>query len=156
MTTLTLDGQFAPAQGLLQALPHGPRVNLTSANEHVPEAERRICTLKERVRSLSHSLPYTKLPPIMLTHMVLHCTKLLNYFPPKNSIFDTISSRTLLTGSTPDYKKDFCLPFGAHCQVHEDAVPHNSMIACTKAAICLGPTQNLQGGHYFMALGTSE
>jgi hypothetical protein len=48
-TTLALDGEFAPAQGLLQALPHGPRVNLTSANEHVPEAERRICTLRERV-----------------------------------------------------------------------------------------------------------
>jgi hypothetical protein len=28
------------------------------------------------------------------------------------------------------------------------------MIARTKAAICLGPTQNLQGGHYFMALDT--
>ena len=156
INTLALDGEFAPAQGLLQALPHGPRVNLTSANEHVPEAERRICTLKERVRSLRHSLPYTKLPPIMLTHMVLYCTKLLNYFPPKNSISDTISPRTLLTGSTLNYKKDFSLPFGAYCQVHEDAAPRNSMIARTKAAICLGPTQNLQGGHHFMALDTGR
>jgi hypothetical protein len=120
----------------------------------MPEAERRICTLEERVWSLCHSLPYTKLPLIMLTHMVLHCTKLLNYFPPKNSISDTISPITLLTGSTLNYKKDFCLPFGAYCQVHEDAAPRNSMIARTKAAISLGPTQNLQGGHYFMALDT--
>jgi hypothetical protein len=145
-----LNGEFAPAQGLLQALPHGPRVNLTSANEHIPEAERHICTLKERVWSLCHSLHYTKLPPIILTHMVLHCIKLLSYFPPKNSVSDTISPRTLLTG------KDFCLPVGAYCQVHEDAAPYNSIIARTKAAICLGPTQNLQVGHYFMALDTGR
>jgi hypothetical protein len=50
----------------------------------------------------------------------------------------------------------FCLPFGAYCQVHEYADPRNSMIACIKAAICLGPTQNLQGGHYFMALDTGR
>jgi hypothetical protein len=98
----------------------------------------------------------TKLPPIILTHMVLHCTKLLSYFPPKNSISDTISPRTLLTGSTLNYKKDFCLHFGPYCQVHEDAAPHNSMIASTKAAICLGPTQNLQSGHFFVALNTGR
>jgi hypothetical protein len=50
ITTFALEGEFAPAQGLLQASPHGPRVNLTSTNEHVSEAERRICTLKERVQ----------------------------------------------------------------------------------------------------------
>jgi hypothetical protein len=92
----------------------------------------------------------------MLTHMVLHCTKLLHYFPPENSISDTISPRTLLTGSTLNYMKDFCLPFGAYSQVHEDASPRNSMIACTKAAICLSPTPNLQVGQHFMALDTGR
>jgi Reverse transcriptase (RNA-dependent DNA polymerase) len=156
ITTVAMDGEFGPVQALIQALPTGPRVNLTSAHEHVPDAERRIRTVKERVRSLCHSLPYTKLPSLMTTYMVLYCTKLLNYFPPKNSISGTISPRTLLTGSTLNFKKDFSLPFGAYCQVHEEAAPRNSMNARTKAAICLGPTQNLQGGYHFMALDTGR
>jgi hypothetical protein len=156
ITTWALGGKFAPTQGLLQALPHGPRVKLISANEHVPEAEQCMCPLKERVRLPRHSLPHTKLPPIMLANMMLHCTTLLNYFPPKSSISDTISPRTLLTGSTLNYKKDFFLPFGSYRQVHEDAASRNSMIACTKAAIYLGPTHNLQGGHHFMALDTGR
>jgi hypothetical protein len=93
----------------------------------------------------------------MFTHLVLHCTKLLlNYFLHKNSISDTISPRTLLTGSTLNYKKDFSLPFGAYCQVYEDAAPCNNMIALTKATICLGPTHSLHGGHYFMGLDTGR
>jgi hypothetical protein len=33
------DGEFLPLQALIQAMPGGPRVNLASSNEHVPEIE---------------------------------------------------------------------------------------------------------------------
>ena len=48
ITTLHVDGEFAPLQAALQAMPDGPRVNLASSNEHVPEIERRIRVVKER------------------------------------------------------------------------------------------------------------
>ena len=37
ITTLHVDNEFAPLQVLIQSMSGRPRVNLTSANEHVPE-----------------------------------------------------------------------------------------------------------------------
>ena len=156
ITTLSVDNEFAPLQGLLQALPDGPRVNVCSANEHVPEIERRIRVVKERVRSLRHTLPFSHLPELMLIHMVLHCVRMLNYFPPKGSISSNISPRTLLTGDTLSFKKDFSVPFGAYCQVHEQNAPRNGLTARTQDAICLGSSQNIQGGYKFMSLTTGH
>jgi hypothetical protein len=48
ITALHADGEFAPLKILIESVPGGPMVNLASANEHVPEIERRIRTVKER------------------------------------------------------------------------------------------------------------
>ena len=42
ITTLHVDVKFSPLQELIQEMPGGPRVNLSSASEHVTEIERRI------------------------------------------------------------------------------------------------------------------
>jgi hypothetical protein len=47
ITTVHADGEFAPLKTLIEAMPGGPMVNLASANEHVPEIERRIQVVKE-------------------------------------------------------------------------------------------------------------
>jgi hypothetical protein len=62
VTTLLVDGEFAPLQVLIQSMPGGPRVNLISASEHVPEIKRRIRVVKERSRSSRHSLPFNRIP----------------------------------------------------------------------------------------------
>lgn len=36
ITTIHVDGEFKPLKPMIQALPGGPMVNTTSANEHVP------------------------------------------------------------------------------------------------------------------------
>jgi hypothetical protein len=36
---LNVDNEFAPLQSAIQSMPGGPRVNLTAANEHVPEID---------------------------------------------------------------------------------------------------------------------
>jgi hypothetical protein len=55
ITTLLVDGEFAPIQVLIQSMTGGPQVHLTSASEHVPEIERQIRVVKERSRSLRQS-----------------------------------------------------------------------------------------------------
>ena len=45
--TVLADGEFAPLKALIEKEPESPTVNLTSANEHVPEIERRIWVVKE-------------------------------------------------------------------------------------------------------------
>jgi len=47
ITTLHVDGEFEPLKPMMQALPGGPMANTASANEHVPEIERRVRVVKE-------------------------------------------------------------------------------------------------------------
>jgi hypothetical protein len=42
ITMVPADGEFAPLQTLIQAIPGGPKVSLTSASDHVPKIERRL------------------------------------------------------------------------------------------------------------------
>jgi hypothetical protein len=45
---------------------------------------------------------------------------------------------------------------GSYCQVAEDVTPCNSLAARTRAAISMGPSGNLSGGHRFLALDTGK
>jgi hypothetical protein len=128
----------------------GPRVNLTSASEHVPEIERRIRVVKERSRSLQHSLPFNWTPRLITIHIVFTAVKLLNHFSPKGGISDTVSPKTL------DFKKHLSLQLGQYCQVHEEDTSRNSQLPRTQGAICLGPSGNIQGGFKFMSLTSGK
>jgi hypothetical protein len=153
---LHVDNEFAPLQALIQAMPGGPKVNLTSADEHVPKIERRIRVVKERARSSRHSLPFNRLPRLLTIYIVFKAVKLLNYFPPKGGISDIISPRTIMTGETLNYKTQLTLRLGQYCQVHEEGNPRNGQRARAQGAICRGPSENQQGGFKFMSLATGQ
>jgi hypothetical protein len=74
----------------------------------------------------------------------------------KGGISDTLSPRAIMSGETLDYKKHLSLQIGQYCQVHEEDTPCNSQNPCTKGAISLGPSGNLQGRFKFMALNTRK
>jgi hypothetical protein len=65
ITVVHADGEFAPLKPLIESMAGDPMVNLASANEHVPEIERRIWVVKERCRATRHSLPYGIIPKLM-------------------------------------------------------------------------------------------
>jgi hypothetical protein len=81
--TVHADGEFAPLKPLIESMPGGPMVNLASANEHLPEIERRIRVVKERCRATRHILPFETIPKLMTIHIVLNVVKLLNFFQPR-------------------------------------------------------------------------
>ena len=60
ITTLHVDGEFSILQALTQEIPVWPRVNLSSASEHVTEIEIQIRGAKERIRYIRHSLTLKK------------------------------------------------------------------------------------------------
>ena len=155
ITTVMANGEFAALQTLLNDIIGAPDLNLTAANEHEPFIERRIHVIKERVRALRHTLPFKTLPRKMVAHMVLYCTKLLNFFPVKNGLSDTLSPKAIVCGEQMNYKH-YNLPFGSYCQVHEETDPRNSMAARTPGAISLGCSGNLQGAQCFLSLKTGE
>ena len=147
------DGEFKPLEDLIQLeLYGGPKMNLASANEHVPEIERKIRVIKERTRAVRYSLPCNALPALVTTHAVLFVTKQLNLFPVKGGISGW-SPKQIMTGEVVHYK--FCsIPFGCYCQISKEGTPRNSMLVRTRGAIALGPSGNAQGGHKFYTLDT--
>jgi hypothetical protein len=84
--TVHADGEFTPLKTLIEAMPGGPMVNLVSANEHVPEIERRIRVVKERCRATRHSLPFHTIPKRIKIHIVQNVVKLLNFFQPRGEV----------------------------------------------------------------------
>ena len=78
--TVHADGEFEALKDIIQNMPAGPTVNLTSANKHVPEIEQRIRVVKDRSRAFHHSLLFNWIPKLMKIHAILNITKMLNYF----------------------------------------------------------------------------
>jgi hypothetical protein len=147
-----VDGQFEPLHGALSEM--GVTFNRCSREEHVPVAERRICTLKVRCRFICNTLPFKKLPGMLVVQMVNTCNFWLDIFPPKDKISRNINPRELITGVKIDYNKHIQAEFGEYLQFHEDH--DNTMHTQTTGAIATKPTGNAQGGHWFYSLSTGR
>ena len=147
-----MDGQFEPLRGDLADL--GIQLNTVSNNEHVPEIERQIRTLKERTRAIYCTLPFRKMPHRLIIEMLYAANYWLNMFPRKGGISKTMSPRTLLTGLTMNYNRHCRLEFGEYVQTHEEH--DNSLNPRTIGALALRPTGNVQGGYFFFSLTTGK
>ena len=131
-----------------------PNLNTTSANEHVPNIERHIRTIKDSTRSTYCMLPFRRLPCIALIHLVHNAIFWLNALPNHKGITRQYSPRYIMTGQHITATKHAIIPFGAYVQAHET---HDSNMGHrTMGCICLGPTGNKQGGHYFMSLTSGK
>jgi hypothetical protein len=147
------DGEFKPLEEFMLELYGAPRLNLTSANKHMPEIECKISVIKERVRVVMYGMPFNAVPPIIYISAVLLVTKQLNLFPVKGGISANYSPKPIISGEVVHYK--VCsLPFGVYCQISEEAQPRNSLVPRTQGALALGPSGNVQGGHKFYTLNS--
>ena len=147
-----MDGQFEPLRGDLAEM--GIQLNTVSNDEHVPEIERQIRTLKERTRAIYCTLPFRKIPRRLIIEMLYAANYWLNMFPRKGGISKTMSPRTLLTGMTMNYNRHCRLEFGEYVQTHEEH--DNSLNPRTIGALALRPTGNAQGGYFFFSLTTGK
>ena len=77
-------------------------LNITSHDEHVPEIERYIKTVKERVWAILNTLPFKPYPNRLIMETVYNVIFCLNCFPHKKGIHPTLSLHTIITGSTID------------------------------------------------------
>jgi hypothetical protein len=75
------DQEFASISDQVVTLPTTPSVDWAAAVQHCGLIEGNIRFVKEKVRSLRHSLPFVHVPAIMVIRMVLHIVKFVNGFP---------------------------------------------------------------------------
>ena len=130
------------------------QLNITPKDDHVGEIERSIRTIKERVRTIIHGLPFRRLPRLMIREVVTTATKLLNMFPIAGGLSPIHSPYSIMTGRVGVDFNSFKLEFGSYVQVFEDNDPTNTTKARNTGAITLGHTGNTQGDYFFMSLVT--
>jgi hypothetical protein len=119
-------------------------MNYTTTVDHVPEAERNNCTLKERIRAIYyHMLPYkAMIPKLMLSYLSTSSAAQLNFFPAKTGVSAYFSPHAIMTQRNLDY--------------NHHKVPYNTNAPCTMDCIYLGPSPNIQGGHILMDMASGQ
>jgi hypothetical protein len=75
------DHEFASISDLVVQLSAAPKLDWTAASQHCGLIEWNIRFLKEKICSLRHSLPFERVPGIMVVRMVLHIVKFVKGFP---------------------------------------------------------------------------
>jgi hypothetical protein len=150
------DQEFASISDLVVQLPTAPKLDWAAASQHCGLIKRNIRFLKEKIHSLRHSLPFERVPGIMVVHMVLHIVKFVNGFPRRGGV-KHYSPGEIMTDRRLNVN-NLQLSFGVYCQVAENVEPRNSLAPRTRAAISLslGNSGNLSGGQLFFALDTGH
>ena len=129
-------------------------LDICGPDEHVPEVERSIRTMKETMRATAHGLPYRRFPKIMIVELVAMATRCLNGFPKEDGVSEHMSPHSIVTGrSRVDYNK-IPLEFGSYVQLLDRSV--NTIRSRTIGAIALNPTGNENGAYRFMSLKTGQ
>jgi hypothetical protein len=155
VSTVYADNEFRPVIERIQQDFPSMSANFASAKEHVPEAERNNRTIKERVRSCYHALPYRTLTKKMVMILVMESAAKLNWFPPKNGVSQAYSPRMLLHRRKVDYTKHCSIPIFSFVQAHDDPDPKNNQAPRTLDCIYLRLNLNEQGGHLLLHLATN-
>jgi hypothetical protein len=97
-------------------------MNLTNAQDHVPEAERNNRTIKERIRAAYYCLPYKAIPRILIRYLAMIQAHHLNLFPVKGGVSKYYSPRMILNQTNLDYSTKHCVvPCGAYVQANHES-----------------------------------
>ena len=153
--TAHADEEFQSLRDPLLALAN-IHLNIAATNEHVPEIERAIRTIKERNRATVSALPFKHYPKLIKREIIKKNVTWLNMLPHNDGISPTMSPRTIVTGMIANYDIHCRVPIGAYCEVHNENNPSNTETPRTSGAIALTPTGNLQGGYWFLSLVTGK
>ena len=108
---------------------------MAAENKHVPDIERRIRVIFERCRATRHNLPFQIIPKLPTNNIVLNTVNMLNFFPMKGLISDSLIPKNIISGETLDFKNYLRLQLGNYCKVHKEDIPQNIQDPRTKGEI---------------------
>lgn len=146
------EGAVGRIKGELNML--GIEVDISGAEGHVARIERKIQTVKERLRAyISHQLPFT-LTYLGVAMLVLFCVSRLNHQVSGIGGM-TENPRVIFSGRQTDGKMDFRAGFGEYAQC---TVPNtnSTMESRTEDCIVMLPTGNRTGSVKMMSISTGK
>ena len=131
----------------------GILLDTSGPGQHVPVIERKIQTVKERVRAHVNNLPFV-MTRLLLTTCVLFCVSRINMQPSRMST-SRISPIEQFTGLKIDSARDLRVQFGDYVQATVRDTD-NSMRSRTQGCIALLPMGNLTGSVKMWCLATNH
>ncbi len=140
MGTVLIDNKFENLRVLSPILV----VNTTAAKEHVPEVETCIHLIKEYRRGILNTLPFRKMPQIILIKPIYHVVLWL------------LSPRKIVYRHKLDIAMHCKARFSTYYKAHDEPTPTNMMVTCLTSAIVLGPMGDLQGTYKFFNTVTGK
>ena len=151
VSTLLFDGEGGIAALETEMKEAGYELNTAGPKQHVPEVERKIGSLKGRLRSIHYStlwnLPYT-----LLRYEVKYA-KLMLSITPHHGRADTTSPYELFYGRKVDFKRQLRLSFGDYAEVYNNqTTASNTLEERAVSCIALLPLLNKQGTYLFFSL----
>jgi hypothetical protein len=121
IVVIKADHEYASISDLAVGLPTKPGLNWAAASQHCGLIEQNIWFLKEKIQSLRHSLPFERVPGIMVVWMVMHIVKFVNGFPQKGGVRHFSPGEIMMGWRL--HANDLSLGFGVYCQVAENVEP---------------------------------
>ena len=103
-------------------------LKFASKKEHVPEIERFIRTVMERVRSAQATMLFKRIYKLMIVHLVASAIFWINAFPPSTpgaGMSEKKGPGQFILGNTVDYRKVCRLQPVEYVQVHQEDEPQN-------------------------------
>jgi hypothetical protein len=80
------DREFTWIADQVVSLPTTPILNLAAASKHLGLVKQNIHFLKEKTCLIRHSLPFERIPALMLEPIVLYTVQFMNSFPHKGGL----------------------------------------------------------------------
>ena len=148
VNTINADNEFQKLEHKVTA-----HVEICAAGQHIPRIERGIRFMKDRTRCYWVTLPFKKVPKIMVDECLTMVTSCTNDFPNKNGISNTMSPASIVLGRGKIDGNNLKATFGKYYEVH--CGTDNTNKERRTSAICLRPS-NSQGGYYFMSIRTGR
>jgi hypothetical protein len=147
-TAIHADGEYTTMQASFPDI----RFTICAADDHVPEIERAVRTVKETIRATIHGMPFPYLPRVLVKELVAFAIRTINMLPHRDGVSATMSPATIVTGEPKTDFQTLRLEFGTYVQVYDGT--SNDTKSRTLGAIALNPTGNTSGDYYFMSLAT--
>jgi hypothetical protein len=86
---------------------------MTVAKEHAPKIKRRIQLIKEQQQGILKTLPYKKMPQLIMVELIYHVILWLNVFSMKLGVSAMLSACKLVMHHKLDFAKHCKAPFGS-------------------------------------------
>jgi hypothetical protein len=121
---------------------------LASIDRHIP-------LIKDRVRSILHSIPHSLLKFLMpwVVYFAVSRINLLNHSFSKEGLS---SPRELFTGRKVDFRRDIRVSFGEYCECLTASTDNTIKEISLSCTIALCPTNNKNGSVLFYSLKTKK